>query len=114
MLQLTAKHKVFIAINAIDFRKGMDGIAGYCKSVLELDPFSGHIFVFRNSKFKGIKILVYDSQGFCLYHKRLSQGKFRWWPKNQEQVAQLSISQLNNLLWNDVPANTIGKSWRSP
>ncbi len=27
-----------------------------------------------------MKILVYDGQGFCLFHKRLSSGKFRWWP----------------------------------
>ena len=113
MLQLTAKHKIFIGIQPIDFRCGIDGIAEYCKNILDQDPFSGHIFVFRNRNSKSIKILYYDSQGYWLCNKRLSQGKFQWWPQNQQQILELSISQLNNLLWNDMPANITGNQWRS-
>ncbi len=103
MLQLTAKHKIFIGINPIDFRAGIDGIAAHCKNILAQDPFSGHVFLFRSRKANAVRLLLYDSQGFWLCTKRLSQGKFLWWPETTEQVLQLSISQLNNLLWNDKP-----------
>jgi transposase len=111
MLQITAKHKVFIGIYPIDFRSGIDAIAGYCKIVLSQNPFSGHVFLFRSKRANAIKILHYDSQGFWLCTKRLSQGTFKWWPKNTEQVLELSISQLNNILWNDSPPLISTEPW---
>ena len=113
MLQITAKHKIFIGIQPVDFRCGIDGLSGYCNNKLRLEPFSVHIFVFRNRTAKAIKILVYDSQGFCLFTKRLSQGKFNWWPKSKMHVEQLSISKLNSLLWNEIPELTRPHQWRS-
>ncbi|MGZ4856950.1 MAG: IS66 family insertion sequence element accessory protein TnpB [Methanobacteriaceae archaeon] len=112
MLQLTAKHKIFIGINPIDFRSGIDAIAGYCKSVLSLNPFNGHVFLFRSRRANAIRILLYDSQGFWLSTKRLSQGTFKWWPKTTEQVLELSISQLNSILWNDKPPPLPTEPWR--
>src|SRR5205814_2347729 len=101
----------FIGINPIDFRRGIDGIAGYCNAVLAQNPFNGHVFLFRSRRANAIKILLYDSQGFWLCTKRLSQGKFKWWPKTTEQVLQLSISQLNNILWNDKPPLLPTEPW---
>ena len=112
MIQLTAKHKIFIGIIPIDFRQGIDGIAGYCRNILIQDPFQGHVFVFRNKSCKSIKILYYDSQGFWLCTKRLSKGSFKWWPKSKFKSMELPISQLNNLLWNDAPASVTGSAWR--
>jgi len=112
MLQLTAKHKIFIGINPIDFRAGIDGIAAHCKNILAQDPFSGHVFLFRSRRANSIKILLYDSQGFWLCNKRLSQGTFKWWPKTTEQVLELSISQLNSLLWNEQPPPNPSPPWR--
>lgn len=108
MLQVTAKHNIFIAIKPIDFRCGIDALAGYCKNVLALDPLSGHVFVFRNKNAKSIKILTYDSQGFWLCLKRLSHKKFNWWPTSRELAMRLSVPQLNNLIWNN---NTTPLEW---
>ena len=80
MLQITPQMKVLVAVQPADFRKGIDGLAALCKSSLEQDPFAGTVFVFRNRRATAIKVLVYDGQGFWLCQKRLSTGRFRWWP----------------------------------
>jgi len=51
-------------VEAVDFRKGIDGLAGVCRQKLAQDPFAGHLFVFRNRRATAIKILCYDTQGF--------------------------------------------------
>lgn len=82
MLQVTPHIRILVARNPIDFRKGMDGIARICQDALGEDPFSGTYFIFRNRRKTGLKILIYDGQGFWLCHKRLSKGQFKWWPSD--------------------------------
>ena len=83
MIQITPQMRVLVAIEAADFRRGIDGLAQVCRTVLGSDPFSGMLFVFRNRRRTAVKVLVYDGQGFWLCHKRLSKGQFRWWPAKQ-------------------------------
>jgi IS66 Orf2 like protein len=73
-----------VAIEAIDGRKGIDSLAQLCREKLDADPFSGALFIFRSRSAKAIRILAYDGQGFWLATKRLSKGRFRWWPTGQE------------------------------
>jgi transposase len=80
MIQITPQMRVVVAVEPADFRKGIDGLARLCKEALQRDPFSGWVFVFRNRRATALKILVYDGQGFWLCHKRLSSGRFPWWP----------------------------------
>jgi len=80
MIQITPQMRIWAAVQPADFRKGIDGLAQVCRAVLRQDPFSGAIFVFRNRRATSVKVLVYDGQGFWLCHKRLSRGRFRWWP----------------------------------
>ncbi len=77
MLQITPQMKILIAIEPVDFRKGIDGLAAVCKKSLAQDPFTGTVFVFRNRRSTAIKVLIYDGQGFWLCQKRLSEGRFR-------------------------------------
>lgn len=100
MIQITPKHKVFVDIGFTDFRRGIHSLTALCEQKLKLDPFSGHLFIFRNRGNSAIKILCYDSQGFWLCHKKLSQGKLKQWPNSKTQVAQLSIAQFQTLIWN--------------
>lgn len=81
MLQVTPQMRVLVAVEPADFRKGIDGLARVCKAALGRDPFGGAVFVFRNRRQTAVKILVYDGQGFWLCQKRLSNGRFRWWPE---------------------------------
>jgi transposase len=97
MLQITPQMRVLVAVAPADFRKGIDGLAKECRTALKSDPFSGAVFVFRNRRKTAVKLLVYDGQGFWLCTKRLSAGKFRYWPSSKEasstslQTYELSV-----------------------
>jgi len=80
MLQVTPQMRVFVAVASVDFRRGIDGLAQVVREQLCADPFSGGVFVFRNRGQTAVKVLVYDGQGYWLCHKRLSAGRFRYWP----------------------------------
>ena len=119
MLQITPQMKVLVAVEPVDFRKGIDGLAAVCKTSLQQDPFAGTVFVFRNRRATAIKVLVYDGQGFWLCQKRLSQGRFRWWPRSfdpasQQTTAALASHQLTVLLSAGNPNRTAAApQWRS-
>ncbi len=57
MIQITPHMKIFLAVEPVDFRKGIDGMAALCRTVLKADPFSGYLFVFLNRSKTSIKIL---------------------------------------------------------
>jgi transposase len=59
MIQVTPQMEIWMAVEAVDFRRGIDGLARVCREVLEADPFSGYLFVFRNKRGTAIKILTY-------------------------------------------------------
>jgi len=87
MLQITPQMRILVAVEAVDFRKGIDSLAELCRAKLNTDPFSGCLFVFRSRRATSIKVLVYDGQGFWLATKRLSKGRFRWWPQGRRTRA---------------------------
>ena len=103
MIQLTPQMRILLAVAPADFRRGIDGLARLCRDVLQADPFSGAAFVFRNRRATAIKLLVFDGQGFWLMHKRLSSGKFYWWPDGGGESKRLEVHQLQLLLWNGNP-----------
>ncbi len=98
MIQVTPQMRILVAVEPADFRKGIDGLARLCQERLKQDPFGGTVFVFRNRSATALKILVYDGQGFWLCHKRLSSGRFRWWPTSRTEAAKrLAAHQLQIL-----------------
>jgi transposase len=99
MIQITPQMRVVVAVEPADFRRGIDGLARLCQEALDRDPFGGCVFVFRNRRATAVKILVYDGQGFWLCYKRLSRGRFRWWPSSRTKTATtLAAHQLQVLL----------------
>lgn len=101
MIQITPHMKIFICVKPVDFRKGINGLTAVCRNILKEDPFSGIFFVFKNRRGCSIKILVYDGQGFWVYHKRLSEGRFGWWPKNKDDlVHSIEAYELQQFIWN--------------
>jgi len=104
VIQITPQMRIVVAVDPVDFRRGIDGMARLCREVLNSDPFAGWLFVFRNRRATAIKILTYDSQGFWLAHKRLSTGRFRWWPASAAAAATLEAHQLQRLIMGGDPA----------
>jgi transposase len=116
MIQITPQMRLLVAVEPQDFRKGIDGLSRVCREVLREDPFSGCVFVFRNKAATSLKALIYDGQGFWLCQKRLSEGRFRWWPKAEEGAGaarSLLSHELQVLFWNgDASAQKMAPGWR--
>ena len=114
MIQVTPQMQIWMAVEAVDFRRGIDGLARVCREVLKADPFSGYLFVFRNKRGTAIKIISYDGQGFWLCQKRLSRGRFRWWPSDRVgKLKVLMAHELQLLIWNGNPdGGQVAPLWR--
>jgi len=113
MIQITPHMRILVAVEPIDFRAGIDGLAGACRGRLQADPFSGGLFVFGNRARNAIKILVYDGQGFWLCQKRLSSGRFPFWPEGATPSRTLQACELQLLLMGGDPRRVhAAPAWR--
>ena len=114
MLQITPQMRILVAVEPADFRRGIDALARLCQETLQHDPFVGTVFVFRNRKATSLKVLMYDGQGFWLCQKRLSQGRFPWWPSVADgRARRLAAHQLAVLLSAGDPSRTgVVADWR--
>jgi len=77
--------KVYVAIEAVDMRKGFEGLHGLVRDQLGHDPLSGHLFLFSNRTRTRLKALVWDGSGLWVCAKRLEKGRFRWPAPSQKQ-----------------------------
>lgn len=114
MLSIGPQQRILLAVEPVDFRKGIDGLAAVCRQRLAAEPMSGVLFVFINRRRSALKVLLYDGQGFWLLQKRLSKGRFQWWPSEKGALTcPLSAQQLPILLWNGDPQQTsMAALWR--
>jgi len=89
-------------------------LVAVCRQKLAADPLAGALFVFSNRRRQALKLLVYDGQGFWLCQKRLSKGRFHWWPTvHHGATRHLAAHQLQTLLWNGNPdKDTASPDWR--
>ncbi len=105
MIALPAGTQIWMAAGVTDLRRGFTGLSAQVQTVLEQDPFSGHVFLFRGRRGDLIKVLWWDGDGLCLFAKRLERGRFVW-PKAESGALALSRAQLSMLLE--------GIDWRRP
>jgi transposase len=96
MLALT-NSRVFLAIGSTDMRKAINGLSIMVEQHLGEDPFSGDLFVFCNRRRNMIKILYWDKNGFCLWHKRLEKHRFQW-PRCADELVMIAARELEWLL----------------
>lgn len=105
MISLSSSTNIWIAAGITDMRRGFTGLSAVVQTVLEENPFSGHVFVFRGRRGDLIKVLWWDGDGLCLFAKRLERGRFIW-PQAEQGSVSLSRAQLSMLLE--------GIDWRRP
>lgn len=77
MLSWNRSVKVFLYSKPCDMRKGFNGLYGLVSTAMELNPLSGHLFVFINKERNLIKILYWDGDGLAVFYKRLERGTFK-------------------------------------
>ena len=90
-------NRVFLAVGSTDMRKSINGLSILVEQVLEQNPFAGDLFVFCNRRRNMIKILYWDHNGFCVWHKRLEEHRFTW-PRTREEVITIGAKELEWLL----------------
>jgi transposase len=113
MLQLTPQSRIFLALEPVDCRQGIEGLTAVCRQALGENPLGGAVYVFRTRTGTTLKLLVYDGQGFWLCTTRRSQGRFHWWPTAATPSVRLSARELTVLLWNGFPARAqMAPEWR--
>lgn len=89
MLGLPKEKKVYIRPGKTDFRKSINGLSVLIQEEMGHDPFSGHYYIFCNRTKTMLKIVYWDRNGFCLWHKRLEEDRFRW-PTVPEEVHEIN------------------------
>jgi transposase len=105
VIELRAGTRIWLAAGITDMRRGFHGLSAQLQTVLEQEPYSGHVFLFRGRRGDLIKLLWFDGDGLCLLQKRLERGRFIW-PQATSGTVSLSRAQLSMLLE--------GIDWRRP
>ena len=77
MFALTPRHRFFLYQDSCDMRKGFNGLSGLVRNETDADPLSGDVFIFINRSRTTMKLLVFEGDGYLLYHKRLAAGSFQ-------------------------------------
>ena len=77
MIHLSQSVRIFVCTEPTDMRRGFDGLSGMTEHLLQQDPLSGHLFVFRNRARNRLKILYWDGDGLAVWYKRLERGTFQ-------------------------------------
>lgn len=116
MIGLRPGLPIWIAMQPVDFRRGMDSLAMLVSDALRADPFDGAFYVFRSKRGDRVKILAWDGSGLALYYKRLESSRFVW-PPIKEGAMALTHSQLVLLLeganWMRLPMRPVDRPARA-
>lgn len=97
MISLPSGTRIWLVAGVTDMRKSFNGLGEQVQHVLNDNPFSGHLFIFRGRRGDTVKILWADADGLCLFTKRLEEGQFIW-PAVRDGKVSITRSQLVMLL----------------
>jgi len=84
--------RIYLAAGTTDMRKGFEGLYGMARDRLQIDPLSGHVFLFANAQRNRLKLLFWDGSGLWVCAKRLEKGRFRW-PESRGEETKVVLSQ---------------------
>jgi transposase len=97
MLHLSVSCRYYLYHGDTNMRKGFDSLSGIVSSMMQVNILNGDIFIFLNKRRNQIKLLLWEGDGFSLYHKRLEQGTYEL-PVVTTNEAQVMVSQQQLLL----------------
>lgn len=110
MILLPRSVQIYVATTPSNLRKSFEGLSNEVRSVLALDPLSGHVFVFLNRRRTQVKLLVFTRGGFTIVHKRLERGRFTF-PERvtpEAQRVEIDAHELSALLEGLLPSTAPG------
>ena len=87
--------RVYAYPEAVDLRKGYDGLFGLVKQGLRRDTLSGELYLFVNKRRDSCKVLVWDGTGLCIFQKRLERGRFASPWRDGGEVVRMTASELS-------------------
>jgi transposase len=111
MLTVSPAIRIYLATGATDLRRAIDGLSVLVRDQLQLDPLSGHLFLFRNRRGDRLKILAWDHGGFWVLYKRLERGTFAWPAEDQGEPVAMRSDDLLLLLSGIDLAQTRRRRW---
>lgn len=111
MLTISPAVRIYVATGATDLRRSIDGLAAVVRARFDLDPLSGHLFLFRNRRGDRLKILAWDQGGFWVLYKRLERGTFAWPDADADAPVILRTNELLLLLAGVDLAHTRRRRW---
>jgi transposase len=111
MLTLSPAVRIYLAAGVTDLRRSIDGLSALVRDRLQLDPLSGHLFLFRNRRGDRLKILAWDQGGFWVLYKRLERGTFAWPAETQGAPVTIRSSDLLLLLSGVDLSHTRRRRW---
>lgn len=97
MLKRAEGTRIFVAEQAVDFRKAINGLVAFIVDAFETPVNDGTVYVFYNRGCDKVKCLFWDKNGFVLYHKRLERGRFKC-DKASDGAYTITQNQLDWLL----------------
>lgn len=117
MILLPRAVRVYVATEPASMRRSFDGLMAEVRSVLALDPLSGHVFAFINRRRNQVKLLVWTRGGFTIIHKRLESGTFTFVARlrSDAKSVEVDVHELSMLLEGiDVQRSRIARRWEPP
>jgi transposase len=113
MLNSSPATKVHLRLGVTDMRMGFEGLCALAAGPMELDPMSGHVFVFCNKSRTRVKLLYWDGSGLWVCAKRLERGRFSWPDAGPGATGKAVIchAELSMLLSGIDPRQTRKRAW---
>jgi transposase len=117
VILLSRAVRVYVATESVNMRRSFDGLMAEVRSVLALDPLSGHVFAFINRRRNQVKLLMWTRGGFTIVHKRLEVGTFTFIARlrSDAKSVEIDVHELSMLLEGiDVQHARIAPRWEPP
>ena len=96
-MEMNKDKRVFVRLGFTDMRKQINGLAAIVQDIRPDGPFDGSYFVFCGKTRRVLKVIYWDSTGFCLWQKRLENDQFPW-PREGDAIDEMTFENIRLLI----------------